>query len=134
MMHIWINRLQGRDNMLQVAANIGILLVALLHCWFCILEIYFWRRPLGIKLFRLNQEFANQSAVLAANQGIYNAFLAAGLIWGFISTDSSQAFNIKIFFLSCVIVAGVFAGITANKRIFYIQAIPAAITLALLMI
>lgn len=118
--------------MLKTIANIGVFIVALSHLWFCILEIFFWQKPLGMKIFNLQQEFARQSAPLAANQGIYNAFLSAGLLWGLFSFDSSQAFNVKLFFLSCVVIAGIFAAITVNAKIFIVQAVPALITLALL--
>lgn len=114
--------------MLNIIANIGILLVAALHIWFCILEMFLWKKPLGLKTFKLNQEFANQSAPLAANQGLYNAFLSAGLIWGLLSNNS---FHIEIFFLSCVIIAGIYGAFTVNKRIFFIQALPAIITFIL---
>lgn len=119
--------------MINILANTGVLLIAILHLWFCILEIFLWRKPLGLKVFKIKQEFANQSASLAANQGIYNMFLSAGLVWGLLSIDNAQAFQVKLFFLSCVIVAGVFAGITVNKRIFYVQAVPAIVTFFLLL-
>lgn len=120
--------------MINSIANISILIVALLHFGFCILEIFFWHKPLGLKLFRIQQAFAIQSAPLAANQGIYNGFLSAGLVWGILSNDPMQALHVKVFFLSCVIIAGIFAGITVSKRILFIQAVPAAIALALLSI
>jgi putative membrane protein len=120
--------------MIRLAANIGILVVALLHLWFCILEMFFWKKPLGLKVFRITQAFANESAALAANQGLYNAFLSAGFLWGLLSGDPAQSFHVKVFFLSAVIVAGIYAGFTVNKRIFYIQALPAIVTFILLLI
>jgi putative membrane protein len=104
--------------------------IALLHLWFLILEMFFWRKPLGLKTFRMSQAKADDSAVLAANQGLYNGFLAAGLIWGMLSIDG--AFAIRIFFLSCVVIAGVFGALTVSRRIFYIQALPAILGLAAL--
>jgi putative membrane protein len=118
--------------MIQIIANIGIILIAILHIWFSVLEIFFWTKPLGLKVFKMSQEFANQSASLAANQGVYNGFLSAGLLWGLLSNDPLQAFHVKIFFLSCVIIAGTYAGLTVNKRIFFIQALPAIIIFILL--
>lgn len=118
--------------MLKILMNIGVAITAILHLWFCILEIFFWTKPLGIKIFKTNQEFAYQSATLAANQGIYNGFLSAGLLWGLLSNDPVQSFHVKIFFLSCVLIAGVYAGLSVSRRILFIQALPAAITLVLL--
>ena len=113
--------------MLSVA-NILVFIVALLHIGFLALEIFFWNHPIGRKQFGLTPEFAKESATLAANQGLYNGFLAAGLIWGLISGE----FAVKLFFLSCVLVAGIFGGFTAKRSILYIQALPALIGLALL--
>jgi len=102
-------------------------LVALLHIYFLVLEMFFWEKPLGLRTFGIKPEFAKASRTLAANQGLYNGFLAAGLIWGLSLGDSGQ--SIKIFFLTCIIIAGVFGALTANRRIMYIQALPAAIAL-----
>lgn len=118
--------------MIKILANIGIAITATLHLWFFILEIFFWTKPLGLKIFRINQEFAHQSASLAANQGIYNGFLSAGLLWGLLAGDSEQSFHVKIFFLSCVVIAGVYAGLSVSRKILFIQALPAAVTLILL--
>jgi putative membrane protein len=101
--------------------------VAALHGYFLVLEMFLWRTPRAMRAFGTTPEFAAQSATLAANQGLYNGFLAAGLIWGVITNDA----NFKVFFLLCVIVAGVYGSLTANKRILYIQALPAVIALAL---
>ncbi len=89
-----------------------------------------WTKPLGMKTFRNDAEFAKRSAVLAANQGLYNGFLAAGLIWSAIASGN-EALHLKIFFLSCVAIAGIYGGYSANKKIFFIQALPALIALAL---
>jgi putative membrane protein len=111
-------------------AHAMVALVALLHLYFMVLEIYFWDKPLGMRIFRTDPEFAKASRKLAANQGLYNGFLAAGLIWGL--TLGSNGDPIKIFFLICVVVAGVFGALTANRKIIYIQALPATIALILI--
>ena len=109
-------------------ANVFVGLVAALHLYFLILEMFLWNTPYGHKTFGLTPEFAAASADLAKNQGLYNGFLAAGLIWGLLAHD----FDVKIFFLSCVIVAGIYGAVTVNKKILFIQAIPALIALVLL--
>ncbi|MDH5214739.1 MAG: DUF1304 domain-containing protein [Gammaproteobacteria bacterium] len=106
--------------------------VALEHIFFLVLEMFLWTTPTGLRTFGLTPEFAAQSAGLAANQGLYNGFLAAGLIWGLIQKDRGHA--TKIFFLSCVIVAGVFGGLTVKPSIFYIQGAPAMLAFALLLV
>ena len=100
-------------------------IVALLHFGFMLLEIYFWTKPLGRKIFKISQQQANETAVLAANQGIYNGILCAGLIWS-ITEPKAQ-----LFFLSSVVVAGVFGALTVHRRIFWVQAFPALIGLFL---
>jgi putative membrane protein len=107
-------------------------LVAALHVYFLILEMFLWTKPLGLKTFRNSIEKANDSAVLAANQGLYNGFLAAGLVWGLIQGTPGFAFQIKVFFLLCVITAGFYGTATVSRRILYVQAAPAAIALILL--
>jgi putative membrane protein len=106
-------------------ANFLVVIVSLLHVGFLVLEIFFWDHPVGRKRFGLTPEFSKASATLAANQGLYNGFLAAGLIWGVITADAS----IKIFFLLCVLIAGIYGGFTAKRSILYIQALPALIAL-----
>jgi len=101
--------------------------VALSHIGFLVLEMFLWKTPTGQKVFDLTPEFAQESAVLAANQGLYNGFLAAGLIWGLLSKRT----DLKIFFLACVLIAGIFGGLTASSSILYIQALPALFALAL---
>jgi putative membrane protein len=113
-------------------ANCLVALVAALHVYFLILEMFLWTRPLGLKTFRNTAEKAADSAVLAANQGLYNGFLAAGLIWGLIQSTPAFAFQIKVFFLLCVIVAGVYGAVSVSRRILYVQAMPAAVALVLL--
>ena len=115
---------------MQPATTISVIVVIILHLLFLLLEMFLWRRPLGRKIFGLREDFAKASATLAANQGLYNGFLAAGLIWGLVS--ESLGLDILIFFLSCVIVAGVYGAFTVKKIIFWIQAFPAIIALALL--
>ena len=104
--------------------------VALQHVAFLVLEMFLWKRPVGLKVFRNNPEFAKQSAVLAANQGLYNGFLAAGLLWGAFHPAPDQALEIKVFFLACVVVAGIFGAVTVSRRIFWVQAVPALVGLA----
>jgi putative membrane protein len=113
-------------------ANLLVALVAALHVYFLVLEMFLWTKPLGLKTFRNSLEKAKESAVLAANQGLYNGFLAAGLIWGLVQSAPAFAFQIKTFFLLCVIVAGVFGAATVSRRILLVQAAPAAIALILL--
>jgi len=115
-------------------ANFLVAVVAALHVYFLILEMFLWTRPLGLKTFRNTIEKATESAVLAANQGLYNGFLAAGLIWGLLHPNPGVALQIKIFFLLCVIVAGVYGAATVSRRILYVQAAPAALTLVLLLL
>ena len=114
---------------MNIVVNIITGLVAVLHGYFLILEMFLWEKPAGRKSFRTTAEFAAQSKTLAATQGLYNGFLAAGLIWGIFAGDA-----VKIFFLSCVIIAGLFGAFTVSKRIFYIQALPAIIGLVLLLV
>jgi putative membrane protein len=113
-------------------ANALVALVAALHVYFLVLEMFLWTRPLGLKTFGNSLEKANDSAVLAANQGLYNGFLAAGLIWGLVASIPAFAFEIKMFFLLCVIVAGIYGAASVSRRILLVQAAPAAIALILL--
>jgi putative membrane protein len=113
-------------------ANSLVALVAALHVYFLVLEMFLWTKPLGLKTFRHSIEKATDSAVLAANQGLYNGFLAAGLVWGLVQGVPAFAFQIKMFFLICVIVAGIYGAVTVSRRILLVQALPAAIALILL--
>ena len=113
---------------MSLIANLLVALVALLHAYFLVLEMFFWTKPLGLKTFNNTQEKANDSAVLAANQGLYNGFLAAGLMWALLA-PAAYAVPLAVFFLACVLVAGLYGGATANKRIWLVQALPAAIAL-----
>ena len=101
--------------------------VAVEHLYILVLEMFLWTRPAGLRAFGLTPEFAEQTAVLAANQGLYNGFLAAGLIWGLARKEGG--IPVQVFFLVCVIVAGIFGGITAKPSILYVQAAPALIAL-----
>ena len=113
---------------MTILANIVIAVIAILHLGFLVLEMFLWNHPIGRKTFKMTQEVAESSATLAANQGLYNGFLAAGLLWGLIS----GAFSVKLFFLVCVLIAGIFGGLTAKRSILYMQALPAVIGLVLL--
>lgn len=113
-------------------ANVLIALVALLHVYFMYLEMVAWDTPAGRKAFGLTPEFSAASKALAMNQGLYNGFLVAGLVWGLWLGDAG--FPIKVFFLSCVLVAGLFGAATVGMKILYVQAIPAALALAALLI
>lgn len=113
-------------------ANALIAFVALEHIGFLVLEMFFWTRPYGLEKFGTTLEFAQQSAALAANQGLYNGFLAAGLIWSLLR--KADAYPLKVFFLSCVVVAGIFGAITAKTSILYVQAVPALLALILVIL
>ena len=117
---------------MKKATDVLIGLIALEHIWFLVLEMFLWTKPIGMETFGLTAEFAQQSASLAANQGLYNGFLAAGLIWGLLK--KADGFSIKVFFLSCVLVAGVFGAVTAKATILYIQGVPAMFALGLLLL
>ena len=112
-----------------LAANIVIAFVALLHIYFLVLEMFLWDKPLGLRTFRQTPEHAAISKTLAANQGLYNGFLAAGLIWGI--TLGAAGMGVKVFFLSCVVIAGVYGAATVGKKILLVQALPAALGLGL---
>ena len=115
---------------MSTIAIVLILLVALLHLYFLVLEMFLWTKPLGLKVFRLTREAAEQSKVLAANQGLYNGFLAAGLGWAV----ATQQRDVALFFLGCVVVAGIYGAATVNRRIFFVQALPALLAVAALLV
>jgi putative membrane protein len=117
---------------MHVLTVVAVVLVALLHLWFLVLEMFYWRRPLGRRVFGLDREFAERSAALAANQGLYNGFLAAGLLWGV--WLGSGGVPVLLFFLGCVVVAGVFGGATASRRILLVQAVPGLVALLLVLL
>jgi putative membrane protein len=114
---------------MAILASIAVFIVAALHGFFLVLEMFMWTKPLGLRTFGLTPEMAKATAALAANQGLYNGFLAAGLLWALTLGDGG--FGVKVFFLLCVIVAGVFGAATAKRSILYIQALPALIALIL---
>src|SRR5450631_1701442 len=105
-----------------------VVVVALLHLWFLVLEMFLWTKPYGRRVFGLTEERAQVTKSLAANQGLYNGFLAAGLGWGLLA--GADGHTIKVFFLSCVIIAGVFGAATASRKILWVQAVPGAVALA----
>ena len=115
--------------MLATIANVFVALIALLHVYILVLEMFLWTSKRGRRAFGTTVEFADASKVLAANQGLYNGFLAAGLVWGLCLGPGG--FAVKVFFLACILVAGLYGGFTATRKILFIQAIPATITLAL---
>ena len=115
---------------MSFAANALIALVAVLHGWYLVLEMFLWDKPAGLRAFGQSLEKARASKVLAANQGLYNGFLAAGLAWGL--WLGGAGFGVKTFFLACVVIAGVFGAVTASRKILFVQALPAAVALALL--
>ena len=110
---------------MKIVSYILVLLVAILHIYFLILEMFLWNHPIGYKIFATTPEFATASTVLAMNQGLYNGFLAAGLIFGLMKKN----FTFKVFFLSCIIVAGVFGALTVKVGILFVQAVPALLVL-----
>ncbi len=114
---------------MNALANIVVAVVAALHVYFLALEMFFWTRPLGLRVFGNSPEKAADSAVLAANQGLYNGFLAAGLVWGLVQPNLAFAFQIKIFFLACVIVAGIYGAVSVSRKILLVQAAPAVLAL-----
>jgi putative membrane protein len=115
---------------MTIAANVVIALVALLHLYFLVLEMFLWDKPAGMRAFGHSAEKAAASKVLAANQGLYNGFLAAGLVWGL--SLGAAGLQVKVFFLVCVLVAGLYGAATASRKILYVQALPALIGLVLL--
>jgi putative membrane protein len=115
---------------MRLAAEVAVGLVALLHAYFLVLEMFLWDKPKGMKTFGLTPEKAAMTKSLAMNQGLYNGFLAAGLLWGL----WAGLFQVKIFFLACVIIAGVFGAVTASRKILWVQALPGAVALGLVLV
>jgi putative membrane protein len=113
---------------MAVIAAVLVAVVALLHAWFLVLEMFLWRQPLGLRTFGMTAEQAETTAVLAANQGLYNGFLAAGLVVGLLAAEPT-AFYFRLFFLACVIVAGIYGAATVSRRILFVQAGPAVLAL-----
>jgi putative membrane protein len=121
---------EGTERM-QTAAVVMVTIVAALHAYFLVLEMFLWRTPFGRRTFGMTQQVADSSAVLAANQGVYNGFLAAGLLWALFGYGIVQGRAILTFFLVCVIIAGLYGGATVSRRIALVQSLPAAVALAL---
>lgn len=117
---------------MRLVATLFIVLVAALHIYFLVLEMFLWRTPFGRRTFRTTAEFAESSAVLAANQGLYNGFLAAGLLWALLWHGLNAGRPILTFFLVCIVVAGIYGAATVSRRILFVQAVPAAIAAGLL--
>jgi putative membrane protein len=114
---------------MSTLATVLVLIVVGIHLYIVILEMFLWRTPRGMRAFGTDQAFADRSASLAANQGLYNGFLVAGLLWGLLAANP-VGFQVRVFFLACVIVAGVYGAATVNRRILFVQAVPAALALA----
>ncbi len=119
---------------MTMLANFLVALVALEHVYILVLEMFLWTGPRGRKAFGLSAERAEATRVMAANQGLYNGFLAAGLIWSLFHPDPLVALQLKLFFLGCVLVAGLYGGATASRKIFVIQALPAGLALIAVLI
>ncbi len=115
-----------------IATETIVILVIILHLYFVLLEMFLWEKPYGRKVFGLSRQFAVESKALAANQGLYNGFLAAGLIWGMLAGPESVA--ILTFFLICIIIAGIFGGLTVSSKIIWVQALPAVAGLILVLL
>jgi putative membrane protein len=117
---------------MSILASIVVTIIALMHLWFLILEMVLWDKPSGMRAFGTTPEYAAQTKVLAGNQGLYNGFLAAGLFWGLL-LGGAEGTHVKLFFLACVLVAGLYGGLTATRKVLWIQALPAAISIALVL-
>lgn len=113
---------------MSTVATLLVVVVAAIHVYIVVLEMFLWRTPRGMRSFGTDQAFADASATLAANQGLYNGFLVAGLVWGLLA-GGTIGFQVKLFFLACVIVAGLYGAATVNRRILVVQAVPAAVAL-----
>jgi putative membrane protein len=118
---------------MTLVAYVLVALVALLHVYIMVLEMVLWERPAGRRAFGLSEEFARATKVLGANQGLYNGFLAAGLVWGLL-LGLPAGRGVMLFFLGCVIVAGVFGALTASRKILFVQAVPGALALAAVLV
>jgi putative membrane protein len=117
---------------MNIVASVVVWAIALLHVYILILEMFLWTTPRGHKAFGLTPEFAQQTKALAANQGLYNGFLAAGLIWGLLHPDFMVGVQIQVFFLICIAVAGVYGAMTAKLSILFVQTLPAILAMGLL--
>jgi putative membrane protein len=118
---------------MSTVAHIVVTIIALMHVWFLVLEMLLWDKPTGLRAFGITPEYAAQTKVLAGNQGLYNGFLAAGLFWGLL-LGGSEGMHVTLFFLGCVLLAGLYGGFTATRKVFWVQALPAAIGLVLVLL
>ncbi len=119
---------------METLAKVLVALVAIEHIYILILEMFLWTKPRTLKVFGITAEFAEQSKALAANQGLYNGFLAAGLFWGLLHSNLAFGLQLQIFFLLCVIVAAIYGGLTAKKSILLVQGLPALVALIFLIL
>lgn len=119
---------------MHMALSLLVALVAFEHGYFLVLEMFLWTKPKGRKIFGLSEQFAKDTQALAANQGLYNGFLAAGLLWSLLQADANFAHQLQLFFLGCVIVAAVFGGATVKRSILFIQGTPALLALLLVLL
>lgn len=119
---------------MNIVINSLVMVIAFLHLYFLILEMFLWTTPKGLKIFNQSLEKAQLSKVLASNQGLYNGFLSAGLLWSLFHPNVEFAVELKYFFLGCVLIAGLYGGATASKKIYFIQAAPALITLVVILL
>ncbi|WP_409523684.1 DUF1304 domain-containing protein [Nitrincola sp. MINF-07-Sa-05] len=117
---------------MTIVATLAVVFVAFIHAYILVLEMFLWDKPAGLKAFGQTKERAASTKVLAANQGLYNGFIAAGLLWG--AVQGAAGYDFQVFFLLCVIVAGVYGSLTASKKILYIQAAPGLVALVLVML
>lgn len=115
-------------------ANVLIIVIASLHFYFLVLQMFLWTKPKGLKVFNQSLEQAMSSKILAANQGLYNGFLASGLVWSLLISDSVHAKSVKVFFITCVLLAGLYGGKTVNKKVFFIQGLPALLCLCVVVL
>ncbi|MGW5420493.1 DUF1304 domain-containing protein [Streptomyces sp. NPDC003943] len=118
---------------MSITANVVVLLIAVLHVYILVLEMFLWTGPRARAAFGTSVAFASETKALAANQGLYNGFLAAGLVWGVVASDP-VGFQAKVFFLVCVAVAGAYGAATASRKILFVQTVPALIGLALVLL
>ncbi|WP_055603164.1 DUF1304 domain-containing protein [Streptomyces aureus] len=118
---------------MPLTADILVALVALLHAYILVMEMFLWEKETGRRFSGFDAKMARETAAMAANQGLYNGFLAAGLVWGLIA-DDPIAFRVRVFFLSCVVIAGLYGAATANRRILFAQALPGALALSAVLV
>ena len=119
---------------MALAAQLLLFLLVALHAYFLVLEMFLWATPFGAKTFQRPLEEMMASQSLAQNQGLYNGFLAAGLAWSALASDAGKAFELRLFFVGCVVVAGIVGGFTAARKIFFVQALPGLVTLAVVLL